>query len=113
MCVCVCVWCKWNQGLRGRGRKQLYASVAVTPAPTGILPDGHLYRVSRQSRLSIEDKGDNVVKSGAVYGFPGICFTTVENPRKPQLGNRLMKTLTIHRLKWGPLPPNEVCRYIF
>ena len=37
--------------------------------------------------------------------------TPDKNHGKPQLGDRLMKGLwTSHRLKWGPLPPNEVGR---
>ena len=44
---------------------------------------------------------------GAVYRSPGICLTAKENPRKPQLGDRLMKGLC---LKWGPFPSNEVGR---
>ena len=34
-------------------------------------------------------------------------ITTVENLRNRQLGDRLM---TSHRLRFCPLPPNEVCR---
>ena len=30
---------------------------------------------------------------GAVHRSPGICLTAEENPRKPQLGDRLMKGL--------------------
>ena len=30
---------------------------------------------------------------GAVYRSPGICLTAEENPRNPQLGDRLMKGL--------------------
>ena len=55
------------------------------------------------------DKGDNGMILGAVHRSPGICLTVEENPRKPQLGDRLMKgCATSHRLKWGPFPPNEV-----
>ena len=42
---------------------------------------------------------------GAVHKSPGICLTAEENPRKLQLGDRLMKGL-----KWGPFAPNEVGR---
>ena len=34
------------------------------------------------------DKGDNEIILGAVHRSPGICLTTEENPRKPQLGDR-------------------------
>ena len=39
------------------------------------------------------DKGDNEMILGAVHRSPGICLTAEENPRKPQLGDRLMKGL--------------------
>ena len=39
------------------------------------------------------EKGDNEIILGAVYRSPGICLTAEEKPRKPQLGNRLMKGL--------------------
>ena len=37
------------------------------------------------------DKGDNEMILGAVHRSHGICLTAEENPRKPQLGDRLMK----------------------
>ena len=45
-----------------------------------------------------------------MYIYPGIYLTAEENPRKPQLGDRLMNEgcAISHRLKWGPLPANEV-----
>ena len=39
------------------------------------------------------DKDGNEMILGAVHRSPGICFTAEENPRKPQLGDRLMKGL--------------------
>ena len=39
------------------------------------------------------DKGDNETILGAVHISPGIYLTAEENPRKPQLGARLMKGL--------------------
>ena len=59
----------------------------------GFLTKGHLPRVLRQSRRSVMIKGDNEMILGAVYRSPGICLTADENPRKPQLGDRLMKGL--------------------
>ena len=48
---------------------------------------------------------------GAVNRSPGICLAAEENPEKPQLGNRLMKSCaTSHPHKWGPLPSNEASR---
>ena len=32
---------------------------------------------------------------GAVHISPGICLTAEENPRKPQLGDRLMKAVRL------------------
>ena len=41
----------------------------------------------------------------------GICLTVEENPRKPQLGGRLMKRLCGQSSpQIGPFPPNEVGR---
>ena len=37
------------------------------------------------------DKGDNEMILGTVHRSPGICLTAEENPRKPQLRDRLMK----------------------
>ena len=39
------------------------------------------------------DKGDNGMILGAVHRSPGICLTAEENPKKPQLVDRLMKGL--------------------
>ena len=39
------------------------------------------------------DKGDNEIVLGAVHRSPGICLTAERNPRKPQLGDRLIKGL--------------------
>ena len=54
----------------------------------GFLVEDHLPRVSRQSRLSDNDKGDNDIIPEAVQTSPGICLTAEENPGKPQLGDR-------------------------
>ena len=55
---------------------------------SGILGNAHLSRVSRQSRLSANDKGDNEMKLEDMHRSPGISLTVEENPRKPQLGDR-------------------------
>ena len=39
------------------------------------------------------DIGDNEMIPGAMHRSPGICLTAEENPRKPQLGDHLMKEL--------------------
>ena len=94
----------------GCGQKKTF-SVAVPPAPVRV-PSQRPLAPSVASVTSIASyKGDNKTISRAVQFSPGICLTTVENPGKPQLGDRLMKgRATIHRLKWGPYPPNEVGR---
>jgi hypothetical protein len=70
--------------------KKFQTSVAVPPAPVQVPSQ-------RPLALSVaavaNDKGDIKMILGAVHRSPGICFTAEENPRKPQLGNRLMKGL--------------------
>ena len=58
----------------------------------------HLLRVSRQSRLSANAKGDNEMIPGGVHRSPGIYLTAEENPRISQLGGRLMKAVQV--LRW-------------
>ena len=88
--------------------KKLSVSVAVLPAPVRVKSQRPL--APRVTSVT-NDKGDNEMILGAVHKSPGICFTAEENPRKPQLGDRLMKGLCDrNRLKWGPFPPNEVGR---
>ena len=53
---------------------------------SGFLAKGHLPRVSRQVS---NDKGNNEMILVAVHRSPSICLTAEENPRKPQLGDRL------------------------
>ena len=49
---------------------------------------GHAALINKKN-----DKGDNEMILGAVHRSPDICLTAEENPRKPQLGDRLMKGL--------------------
>ena len=53
---------------------------------SGFLVNGHLPRVSCQSCLSANDKGDNEMILGPVQRSPGIYLTADENPGKSQLG---------------------------
>ena len=46
--------------------------------------------------LVANDKGDNEMILAAVHRSPGICLTAEENPRKSQLGDRLMKGMCNH-----------------
>jgi hypothetical protein len=74
----------------GYGQKKLSVSVAVPPAPVRVPSQ----RPLAQSVTSVaNDKDDNEMILGAVHRSPGICLTAEKNPRKPQLGNRLMKGL--------------------
>ena len=52
-----------------------------------FIAKGHLHRVSRQSGLLANDKGDNEMIPRAVHRSPGIYLTVKENPGKPQLGD--------------------------
>ena len=67
--------------------------MAVLPAPVRV-PSQRPLAPSVASVTSVaNDKGDNEMILGAVLRSPGICVTAEENPRKPQLGDRLMKVL--------------------
>ena len=68
-------------------------SVAVPPAPVRV-PSQRPLTPSVASVTSVANvKGDNEMILGTVHRSPGICLTAEENPRKPQLGDRLMKRL--------------------
>ena len=79
--------CPWSHGLWPEKDLSL---VAVSPDPV---------RIPSQKPLAptvasvANGKGDNEMILGAVHRSPGICLTAEENPRKPQLEDRLMKGL--------------------
>jgi hypothetical protein len=73
---------------------------------SGFLTKGHLSRVSSQSRLSANDKGDNEMMPRAVHRSPDTYLKGEQNKGEHLLGGYT----TRHRLKWGFLPPNEVGR---
>ena len=78
----------------GCGRKKLLVSVAVPPAPVRVLSLRQLSPSDASVTSVANDKGDNEkMILGAVHRSPDICLTAEENPRKPQLGDRLMKKL--------------------
>ena len=52
---------------------------------SGILAYDNVSRLSRQSLLSANDKGDNDVKPGTMQISHGIYFTAEENPENPSL----------------------------
>ena len=82
--------CPWSHGLRP---KKLLVSVAVPPAPVRV-PSQRPLAPSFVSVTSVtNDKGDNEIILGAVHRSPGIVLTAEKNPRKPQLGESLMKGL--------------------
>ena len=49
----------------------------------GFLSSGKLPRVSRESRLSANDKGDNEMITGPAHIYPDIYLTAKETPGKP------------------------------
>ena len=66
---------------------------AVPPAPVRV-PSQRPLAPSVDSVTSVaNDKSDNEIILGAVHRSPGICLAAEETPRKPQLGDRLMKGL--------------------
>ena len=66
----------------------------------------------RQSRLSVNDKGDNEMIPAAVHRSPGIYLTAEEIPGKPQLRDLLMELCDQSSPQMGTFPPNEVCRIV-
>ena len=64
--------------------KKLYTSVALPPTPVEVT----------SIRESANAKDDNEVKLGAVYRSPGIYLKSEENRGRPQLGARLVGSLT-------------------
>ena len=65
--------------------------MAVPPAPVRV-PSQRPLTPSVESVMSVTNgKGDNEMILEAVHRSPGLCLTAEENPRKPQLGDRLMK----------------------
>ena len=79
-------------GAMGCGQKKLSFSVAVPPAPVRVPSHRSLVQSVASVTSVANDKGDNKMILGPVHRS-GICPTAEENPRKPQLGNSLMKGL--------------------
>ena len=59
------------------------------------------------SRLSANDRGNNDIKLRAVHRYPGSYLMVDEIPRNL---SSYEGCATIHRLKWDPLPPNDIFR---
>ena len=77
----------------GKKKKILLVSVTVPPAPVRVPSQKPLAPCVASVTPVANDKGDNEVILGAVHRSPGICLKAEENPRKSQLGDRLMKGL--------------------
>ena len=77
-------------GAKGCSQK----SFKLMPAAPIRVSSQRLLTQSVTSVMSVaNDKGNNEIILGAVHRPLSICLTAEENPRKPQLGNRLMKGL--------------------
>ena len=77
----------------GQNKKNL-VSVAVPPAPVLVPRQRSLVpSVASITSVANDNVADNEMILGAVHRSPGICLTAEENPRKPQLGDHLMKGL--------------------
>ena len=70
-------------GAMGCGQKCFKVVWRCHQLLSGFLTNGTLPRVPRQSRLSVNDKGDNDVVPGATNGSPGIYLTSNKMPGKP------------------------------
>ena len=84
-------------GSLGCGQKSFTLVWRCQQLLLGLLAKGQLPRVSRQPRLSANDKDGNEVMPRAVHRSPSIWFAAEENPGKPQL----LKAL------WPLIPSNE------
>ena len=62
---------------------------AVPPASVRVPSERPLAPSVASATSVANDKGGYEMILGAVYRSPGICLTAEENPRKPQLGDRL------------------------
>ena len=67
---------------------EIFKLVWRRPSLSGLLVKGHLSRVSRQSHISANDKGDNEMIPEAGYISSGIHLTTEKTPGISQLGDR-------------------------
>ena len=75
-----------------------------------FLASGHLPRVSLQSRLSVNDKGDNGMVPVDVHRSPGIYLTAEVKPGKPQIEDCQWRLWDQSSAQMGPVPPIAVGR---
>ena len=98
--------CPWSHGLQPKKLKLVWWCHQLL---SGFPAKDHLPRGSQSVTSVANYKSDYEMIPGAVHRYPGICLTTEENPKKPQLGDRLMKRLCdhsspqmrSHSSKWG------------
>ena len=67
--------------------------MAVPSAPVRVSSQRPLAPSVAAVTLVANGKGDNKMILGSVHRSPGICLMAEENPRKPQLGDRVMKAV--------------------
>ena len=98
------------RGAMGCSQKRLKLVWRYHQLLSGFLTYGHLPRVSRQPRLSSNDKINNdMIPGGCVkisWHLPYSCL----KPRESSARRPSMKVATSHRLKWAPFTPNVVGR---
>jgi hypothetical protein len=83
----------------------------VPPAPVRAPSQRPLAPSVASVMLVTNEKGDNEMILGSMKRSPDICLIAEENPKKSQLGDRLMKGLCDQSLpQMGSFPPNEVGR---
>ena len=78
------------------------------PLLSGFLANRHLPRVSRQTHLTANDKGDNEMIPAAVHRTPDIYLTTEENSGNLKPWDCRWKLCDQSSSQWGPLSPNKV-----
>ena len=71
--------------------KKFQTSVAVPPAPVRVPSQRPLAPSVASATLVANDKDDNEMILGAVHISPCICLTTEKNPRRPELGDHVMR----------------------
>jgi hypothetical protein len=81
-------WIPAVHGVMGCGQKSFKLVWGSHQLLSGFLANGNLPRLSRQSRLSANHKGDNEIIPGAVHRPPSICLKAEKNPEKHRLGDR-------------------------
>jgi len=99
-CMNGCFFCRtWSHRLRPR---KLHANVAVPPAPV---------RVPRQRSLAPSVSSVCRLMISVIRLYRGLCTDLLAfalQLRKTSSRRPSMKT--VRPVKWGPLPPHEICR---